>query len=612
MAAQQDDGEEIVLGTNWMLPRLYLDDDYILRREWSFYLNGGLASMEYAASFGMKSGFLNNIAATYDYPSYIGIGGGLNYTRFVSRYVGITLGFEAISYGGYIESSSIQENVKFNIYALNVEDNHPYVDGIEVEGRNNFSRYIEQQSAWYVQFPLMIQLHGSPTVKPVRFFGVIGAKAGVAIHNKYDMKIGGNSSIYINEYAQTLPDVGHGTGAFLHSETDAMAMNFNVSASAELGARWRLGTPEFALYTSIYADYGLLNVLAPNSQPVQAIRTFGMDADNHNLFSTKYVDKVNLFSVGIKLRLAFGKMVMSADGEERTREMNKAYVRLAVRTSPENRPIPATLKGAVDNKKRLQIDTAIVALDDATFRIPMPKASDYTIAFNVNLPDNAKIDTAPFAVATSNANTNDYFGAAPKEKEKEKEPDPNLSTLKVILFNQKTGEPLPSRVVVFNIDNSTLDSANTAATDAVFSMQAKMGSFHRLVFNFNVPPTAANLFKKVKPGARIRMSNLFFKSGQSELSKDMKEKLHTLVVFMLTYNQVRVEISGHTDNKGNSKKNKQLSEKRAKVIADYLVEQGVASDRVVSVGHGDSRPIASNKTKKGQAKNRRIEIKIIK
>ncbi|MFI5301922.1 MAG: OmpA family protein, partial [Polyangiales bacterium] len=69
----------------------------------------------------------------------------------------------------------------------------------------------------------------------------------------------------------------------------------------------------------------------------------------------------------------------------------------------------------------------------------------------------------------------------------------------------------------------------------------------------------------------------------------------------------RIEISGHTDNVGNPKTNKALSEKRAQACRDYLISKGIDGARVQAIGYGDERPIAPNDTEDGRQKNRRIE-----
>jgi len=75
--------------------------------------------------------------------------------------------------------------------------------------------------------------------------------------------------------------------------------------------------------------------------------------------------------------------------------------------------------------------------------------------------------------------------------------------------------------------------------------------------------------------------------------------------------QMKIEISGHTDNTGNEPLNSKLSQARAKTVVDYLVKKGIVRERLAFKGYGSLQPIADNKTAGGRAKNRRVEFKIL-
>jgi outer membrane protein OmpA-like peptidoglycan-associated protein len=80
---------------------------------------------------------------------------------------------------------------------------------------------------------------------------------------------------------------------------------------------------------------------------------------------------------------------------------------------------------------------------------------------------------------------------------------------------------------------------------------------------------------------------------------------------MAKYPEMRVELSGHTDNTGGDDVNQNLSEDRAQAVYKYLVEQGVSEDRLVARGYGATRPIDTNDTDAGREKNRRTELKVV-
>jgi len=72
--------------------------------------------------------------------------------------------------------------------------------------------------------------------------------------------------------------------------------------------------------------------------------------------------------------------------------------------------------------------------------------------------------------------------------------------------------------------------------------------------------------------------------------------------------EVKLEISGHTDNMGKADYNRDLSRQRAETVRMYMINKGVAEDRLTAVGYGPDKPIADNKTANGRAQNRRVEV----
>ena len=77
------------------------------------------------------------------------------------------------------------------------------------------------------------------------------------------------------------------------------------------------------------------------------------------------------------------------------------------------------------------------------------------------------------------------------------------------------------------------------------------------------------------------------------------------------YNQTVVEVAGHTDSVGSDQYNQGLSQRRANAVAAYLGSRGVMQQRMLTVGAGESRPLASNDTDSGRAQNRRVEVTLV-
>ena len=119
------------------------------------------------------------------------------------------------------------------------------------------------------------------------------------------------------------------------------------------------------------------------------------------------------------------------------------------------------------------------------------------------------------------------------------------------------------------------------------------------------PPASASAPPSPEP--RFVLEGVTFDSGKATLREDSFERLEGVVEYMTHKKSAQIEISGHTDNAGNPKTNKLLSEKRAQACRDYLVSKGIDASRIRAVGYGDERPIATNDSEQGRQQNRRIE-----
>ena len=104
-----------------------------------------------------------------------------------------------------------------------------------------------------------------------------------------------------------------------------------------------------------------------------------------------------------------------------------------------------------------------------------------------------------------------------------------------------------------------------------------------------------------------------FKTGKAEVDPACDRTMTAIAAIMADYPGFHVQVDGHTDNVGNPEANLKLSQERAEAVVKYLVEKkAVAAARLSAKGFGDSQPIADNKTKKGQAKNRRVDFTVTK
>lgn len=109
----------------------------------------------------------------------------------------------------------------------------------------------------------------------------------------------------------------------------------------------------------------------------------------------------------------------------------------------------------------------------------------------------------------------------------------------------------------------------------------------------------------------IPLTNLFFDTDKYDLKQESFPELNRLADFLKSNNSLKIEISGHTDNVGKSEYNKELSEKRAEAVRNYLIKVGCNDENLNAVGFGDTKPIDTNVTESGRANNRRVEFKVI-
>lgn len=106
----------------------------------------------------------------------------------------------------------------------------------------------------------------------------------------------------------------------------------------------------------------------------------------------------------------------------------------------------------------------------------------------------------------------------------------------------------------------------------------------------------------------ISIYGINFDTAKDRLKQGSEKVLIEIVELMKNYPELRIEIQGHTDNVGLANYNLDLSNKRADTVKDYLLLFGVEKKRMIAKGYGLSKPIVSNDTEEGRAKNRRVEL----
>ncbi|MES2285781.1 MAG: OmpA family protein [Bacteroidota bacterium] len=215
--------------------------------------------------------------------------------------------------------------------------------------------------------------------------------------------------------------------------------------------------------------------------------------------------------------------------------------------------------------------------------------------------------------------------------------DPPLKALKPKSKNafiigrvvDESSHPIKAQIEV--IDNTTNQPVEKAQSDSEgrFKITSALKKNYDITFNKSgylfqsvsvvIPDSGGyerNLgdvtLQKVEVGKKIVLNNIFFDSNESTLRKESFSELERAVKLMNEMASLQMEISGHTDNIGSSKSNRQLSELRAKAVKDFLVSKGCDKDRLKFKGYGSVQPISTNNTEIGRQMNRRTEFKVLK
>ena len=138
-------------------------------------------------------------------------------------------------------------------------------------------------------------------------------------------------------------------------------------------------------------------------------------------------------------------------------------------------------------------------------------------------------------------------------------------------------------------------------------------------FSRGFKPDTADVFKDrlkkvplaiLKKDAVVQLQDITFETGKADLKPESNEELDRLVSLLEGNQTIKVEISAHTDDVGNDDSNLKLSEKRAKMVVDYLTKKGIKGDRMTAKGYGETQPLGTNDTDENKAKNRRVQFKI--
>lgn len=213
-----------------------------------------------------------------------------------------------------------------------------------------------------------------------------------------------------------------------------------------------------------------------------------------------------------------------------------------------------------------------------------------------------------------------------------------VSFLKGIVADSRSKKPLPAMVELIDLKtNQVVSRVQTDATTGQYTAVLPSGGdyalyvsapgylFKSLSFDFSQPAPAdrnrssgtgiaMNVpLERAVSGttAKETLNNLFFESTRYDLADKSRTELDRISAFMKTNPTIRIEIAGHTDDRGDPAANLLLSQKRAQAVVNYLTKAGVEPGRMQAVGFGKTRPAVPNSSDENRQLNRRIEWRIL-
>lgn len=201
----------------------------------------------------------------------------------------------------------------------------------------------------------------------------------------------------------------------------------------------------------------------------------------------------------------------------------------------------------------------------------------------------------------------------------------NENTIKVYgkVTNVKTGEKIPAMIAFLSPGkpNESTESNNGDYTILVPSteqytvtIEAKgfVSTMEKLdVHTYQMKELEMNFaLQPVAVGTTVNLKNVLFAQAKTDILPESFPELDLVVHFLKTNPNVRIELAGHTDNRGVHNDNVKLSQQRVSKVKDYLVTKGVDAKRISGKGYGGTKPIASNDSEESRRMNRRVEFTI--
>ena len=596
------------------------ESEWVPRHEFHIDGFGGISNLNYKIDPGFAS------SVNHNFTDALGGGAGFGYTFHINEYFGITTGVEWAMYRGGFSSTKTDEPWIF--YSLS-NDNKDILalvyQNFDHENVNDPSplTLAENQTIHSLQIPLMFQVMVPMNArKSNHFYVALGARIGFNLTGSYNRTF----NIFPGNGVDTRGDVVYGTGLtdeyLTHTEDAPGAaggddiFDPNGPWANDQGWPWKIesqdatvgpqnkpadqvtsdevigavldnyqdmapnedehGNPEYSLEKDLKEEY---ERLFPNDKDKFKFR----DLANKGKLNTNLINVMACAELGFRWGLGNGWGLYTG--------VYFDYGFMPVVSTEREKLLSSSIKKGDNGAEAIEsLAFTNGSLLGATYDKVTGKVSG---EITPNGPNDAKITLDRSTNNIANKISNVGLGlklklAFGKVKKAPVAPiiEYRTDTLEKIIYIRDTVE---NTVVVK--DTVTVEKTNTVIVRDTVTI---------------IKEVPVEIQKTM-----MELSNTMFDFDKSIIKEAAKEPLNKVVKWLQENPELKVEISGHTDNKGSRAYNKKLSEARAKAVYDYFVSQGVNKFRLAYAGYGFDKPIATNETDEGRQLNRRVELNIV-
>lgn len=565
---------------------------YSTTKKWK----GATRNIHHVAMWGgvVYSGLVNQ----YDNSKFIGGGGGLLGVGYEYRYDHFI--FNA---GPELRLFSSMDKITFP---------SPYDVAIMADGYNQTKHYLfsDPLNENHAVGQIMLPITFGGRWKNVYFLA--GAKVGYTIFGTYkqkgeltttitdDMAYDPNWSNMPNHNAYTnAPYVAKGKNNY--GLDIALTAEVGVDINSFLSKQWNERNEKkehpWHMRASVFVDYGLMNMSLAQQGPI-ALPT-EQNITTQSLHSSVWANsRLNSLMVGVKFMALL--------------QINKPQ--------PPKPKKPTMVLYLTDNQTDKAIASATVQITPLQGK--KPKTTKKTTNKKGMLV--AKISAGQYHMQLSHP---DYIATIHDYQHPEwgdtitltMQPRPDF---KFYVRDAKSDSLVAANITFINSNGATVATAKTDSITGFAKLRLPLNTQIKirieadnyLTFTDNVSDIGAEVMYKIEPIIKKRaiiLHNLFFATNKTTILPESESAMQNLYELMVENPELRIRITGHTDNVGTNIDNQKLSEGRAKSVKDNLVQRGISAERIETDGKGETQPITTNDTEEGRAKNRRVEFVIL-